>query len=601
MRQKIIGALLVALALPGCTTDEGVPPIVDPPVYPPPPVPGPAFGAPVSGGNLLITHDSKYAVIADPDRDRVYTVDLASHAMVSEVTLATHDEPGRLVEDANGRIHVALRRGGAVVTLASATGTIAERRATCASPRGLAYQATGDLVHVACQGGELVSLPAAGGTETRRLRLDRDLRDVIVVGDDLMVTRFKTAEVLTVNAAGEITRRVHSPDVQRNFFSPDTGEQQIVPALAEVAWRAVPLPDGSGIVMAHQRARQADLSTQPGGYGGDMCGGMPIEPTATKFLPGGEPIAGSRLSLTAIPVDIAASPDGQHLAFAMAGDQTVRVYQKGILDGDTDPCQMPPPEENVIFQSMGIPSSVAYQKNGDLVVYYPDQRYLADYEMPYTGSMRWWVNLPGRNNNDQGRALFHQMTQNLIACVGCHPEGGEDGRTWVFRGIGGRRTQNISGHILDRAPYHWDGDMTTLNKLMTEVFVGRMGGQEIADWQVTAIGKWLDTLPAPTSPAPADTAAVERGRTLFESAAVGCAGCHQGTLLTNNARFDVGTGGTFKVPSLLGIGARAPFLHTGCAPTLRDRFVCGGGDLHGHTSQLDEGQVTDLVAYLETL
>ena len=39
-----------------------------------------------------------------------------------------------------------------------------------------------------------------------------------------------------------------------------------------------------------------------------------------------------------------------------------------------------------------------------------------------------------------------------------------------------------------------------------------------------------------------------------------------------------------------------------CAPTLTDRFgPCGGGDQHGHTSQLTAAQISDLVAYLSTL
>jgi hypothetical protein len=44
-------------------------------------------------------------------------------------------------------------------------------------------------------------------------------------------------------------------------------------------------------------------------------------------------------------------------------------------------------------------------------------------------------------------------------------------------------------------------------------------------------------------------------------------------------------------------------MHTGCAATLLDRFTpaCGGGDTHGHTSQLTSDQLDDLVAYLETL
>ena len=90
---------------------------------------------------------------------------------------------------------------------------------------------------------------------------------------------------------------------------------------------------------------------------------------------------------------------------------------------------------------------------------------------------------------------------------------------------------------------------------------------------------------------------------VFEDAEVGCASCHSGPHFTNNQNANVGTGKVFQVPSLLGLAARAPYLHNGCAATLRDRFnpACGGGDLHGQTSQLTTGQIDDLVAYLSSL
>jgi hypothetical protein len=35
---------------------------------------------------------------------------------------------------------------------------------------------------------------------------------------------------------------------------------------------------------------------------------------------------------------------------------------------------------------------------------------------------------------------------------------------------------------------------------------------------------------------------------------------------------------------------------------LRDRFgICGGGDLHGKTSQLSQTQHSDLIAFLESI
>jgi cytochrome c peroxidase len=95
-----------------------------------------------------------------------------------------------------------------------------------------------------------------------------------------------------------------------------------------------------------------------------------------------------------------------------------------------------------------------------------------------------------------------------------------------------------------------------------------------------------------------------RGQALFEDARVGCSTCHAGALFTNDATVAVGTGQALQVPSLRGLAFRAPFMHDGCAATLRDRFgltACGGGDQHGVTSSLATAQVDDLTAYLESL
>ena len=81
--------------------------------------------------------------------------------------LTPGDEPGRVVEDAAGHAHVALRRGGAVVSIDVAAGTIVGRRAVCAAPRGSTYNQASDLLHVACSEGALVSLPASGGDAVR--------------------------------------------------------------------------------------------------------------------------------------------------------------------------------------------------------------------------------------------------------------------------------------------------------------------------------------------------------------------------------------------------------------------------------------------------
>ncbi len=81
----------------------------------------------------------------------------------------------------------------------------------------------------------------------------------------------------------------------------------------------------------------------------------------------------------------------------------------------------------------------------------------------------------------------------------------------------------------------------------------------------------------------------------------GCAACHSGERLTNDAKADVGTGGRFKTPSLIGLKYRGPFLHDGCAATIADRFTPCGGDRHGDVTVLDDEELDALIGYLEAL
>jgi cytochrome c peroxidase len=211
--------------------------------------------------------------------------------------------------------------------------------------------------------------------------------------------------------------------------------------------------------------------------------------------------------------------------------------------------------------------------------------------------------LPGDLGYDAGRNVFHMQTKSGLACASCHPEGRDDGLIWTFAEFGTRRSQNLSGGILNRAPYHWTGDKPDLNNLMDDVFAVRMGGGTPTDGEKLAIGPFLDRLPAPAAEAGLDPAAVARGKAIFQSDTAKCATCHADELMTNNSLQDVGTGGKFKVPSLLGVGARPPFMHNGCAATLKDRFnpACGGGDKHGVTSQLSANDIDDLTTYLNSL
>ena len=168
--------------------------------------------------------------------------------------------------------------------------------------------------------------------------------------------------------------------------------------------------------------------------------------------------------------------------------------------------------------------------------------------------------------------------------------------------MGVRRTQALRGGVVETAPFHWSGEFASFDALTAEIFGRRMGGGLLGDEWRGALQAWLGGV-RPVQGAARDVAAAARGRALFESAATQCASCHAGEALRSDGAHNVGTGGTFDVPSLRGAALRLPLMHNGCAVTLRARFdpSCGGGDAHGRTSQLDQAEIDDLLAYLESL
>jgi Cytochrome c len=568
-----------------------------------PPFVRPSFGVttdpanpppPLSGGTLTVLAGSKLAVASDPDRDHVYVADLVAWKVAFDVALAPHDEPGRIVEGPSGTAYVALRRGGAVVTLDTSTGAITERRAVCSAPRGLAYDAKAALLHVACAGGELISLPAVGGPAARRLMLDGDLRDVVVVGTNLFVSRFRQAELLTVSAAGVVTARAR----------PTTIGDTIAPV---VAWRTRALPDGA-IMMVHEgsstKAIPVDHApdvSRPAPYvsSAPTCASI-VTTMVTVFAPG----AASRsflLDQTVLAIDIALDPRSGapaviHAAAANTPSGVLPVSLVNLADGQVDACQAqgalgppgaapPPPPGQLVALDGSDGGALFVQTREPATLWRNDGRVLT---------------LTTERHADVGHALFHADV-NGLACASCHPEGGEDGRVWQFSPIGARRTPSLRGGIAGTEPFHWDGDLPTLSSLMSEVFVRRMAGPALAPDQTDALYRWLNAIPALPSVV-TDPAAVARGRALFTDANAACATCHAGPLLTNNTTVDVGTGHPVQVPSLRGVAWRAPYMHDGCAATLLDRFgPCGGGESHGHTANLTTSERADLVSYLQSL
>ena len=196
------------------------------------------------------------------------------------------------------------------------------------------------------------------------------------------------------------------------------------------------------------------------------------------------------------------------------------------------------------------------------------------------------VALSSESHEDTGHFMFHMDSGIGISCSSCHPEGGEDGHVWHFPS-GLRRTLPLEGGVLERAPFHWDGNDYDYSEIFSK--------------QVAALGAFLEEIPLQPPADGLDTAAATRGEALFRRDDVGCATCHTGAQYTNNELSDVGTGGRFVTPSLLGVGLRTPIFHDGCAKSVAERFGPCGGTAHGKPSLLSAAEQADLIVFLRSL
>lgn len=635
--------------------------------------------APLSGGTLSTTADGAFLVAADPQSDRVVVVDIATRLVTGDFPLTAGDEPGRVIAGPGQQVFIALRRGGAVVTIDPSQGVLS-RRAACLAPRGLAYDATNDALHVACADGKLVTFTGEAAEPTRVVDLDTDLRDVLVADGRLWITRLRSAELIEIGSDGAVVQRLKPPALVGTVpalpsettteptTAPDPTLQVAVfpsedPVIAPpqtptssfspaVAWRTVRGPDGA-LHMLHQRGQDSDIGighhgddddddddtsipdtgiqADPYGGGGGIACGSIVRSSVTKFTPDNRAVPELAPSLP-LSVDLAVSPNGDYIAVAAAGvidpdapqpsfestggtsgfvssggtsagfGTSVQVMMRPEFEspGSADQCD---------FDQVGtfVPEATTAitfgpSDNGTLYAQSRTQLFFID----LVGGLTESVSLPNPVGADSAFDLFHRSAGAGLACASCHPEGSDDGRVWNFQGLGPRRTQALNVGLGTTAPFHWDGTLASVGSLMDEVFVGRMGGIKESPERLTALENWLFSIgPQPARRAATDELAL-RGKSLFESEAVGCNTCHNGAAFTNNLSYAVGTtpnNELLQVPSLIGISYRSPLMHTGCAATLRDRFdpACGGGDLHGVTSTLLPEDIDALIAYLETL
>jgi len=188
-----------------------------------------------------------------------------------------------------------------------------------------------------------------------------------------------------------------------------------------------------------------------------------------------------------------------------------------------------------------------------------------------------------------------------LACASCHPDGRADGLSWRIE-KNELQTPLLDGRLVGTHPFKWDGGDKDLRASLATT-MKRLGGTGLQKDETDALATYLEALPAPRTPT-RDTTAVARGKKLFDSAELGCRSCHDGANYTDQEKHKFAGSSLPEVdtPSLIGIAASAPYFHDGSAATL-EALLRDRGAVHGmaETSKLNDQQVNDLTAFLETL
>ncbi len=625
----------------------------------------PKGSGPITGGTLLIMSDGLTAVASDPDRDLVSIVDLPSATVLAQLALPVGAEPGRLVQDGSGQVHAILRRGGGIADIDVSGRSLLGLRQACALPRGIAYNGANNTLLVTCMTGQIVTMdtdatkqaPISTVFATSSTGPVTDLRDIIVTADGMFITTFRNANVLTLKADGTVSgqlalnTRVDPSSAQLAAAGLTGGTpQSYVP---EVGWRTILGPNGD-IIVAHEGGtnRVINVSTSTDGatqtpvstsctsseYGGETCTTTTGAPICTPPIMIGEISAiskgiafdGPALPQGALPVDIVATPDGTSYIVALAGNPSgtvgsdgtallnvMRVPAINVAAGapaaaaqfDTDLCGTAFAGDGMTLP--GVITAVGLDQLGQIVAQTRDPAALQYVTEAGTVS----IPLSSTSVANEGFDLFHTNTGRGMTCAGCHAEGQDDGRTWLFTdgfdangdpvAVQPRRTQTFRQGFLSTAPFHWDGEFAGLPQLMSDVFVHRMGATAPTTAEQSNLDLWLDSIPPRMHDAPSTAlaASIAAGKTLFEDSTVGCTTCHSGANFTNNLNEDIGFGYPLQTPTLIDVQFRAPYLHDGSVSTLLARFSdpTALSGKHGTTAQLSSAQIGDLVAYLGSL
>jgi DNA-binding beta-propeller fold protein YncE/mono/diheme cytochrome c family protein len=616
---------------------------------------------PTGSQTAVSTRDLASVLVVDEDHDAVSRVSVADGSVTS---IPVGSRPERITR-AGDNVYVTLRGEGAVARLVDDEGAlrVAATVEVGAEPVGVVAREDGSRVYVALsQENAVVELDGSSLSELQRWAVEGQPSWLALhpSGEALFVASAMGGALTRIEVRTGTTGRVDLPSMTgagtegRDHLTPRlTGDPWIsadgdtlaIPGLfVDHLTPAEDPDDGTEVVRSGYASSNAIVTSRfnPAVVVMDLdsTGGVASTGRA-MFLAGRSPIKDGGEIVRSYPTSVAMAPRGDVAVVTMESSATAIVVSLVPLDdhgnpfADTGSSASRPLDDGfsmgaAVFTSMAAGPRGAVFLNDDVAwvdsfldrsvreldvaaarqevntrLASPDGDFDATME---GGAVHSGVTEPLDEELELGRKLFFSAVSSRMAadgsgvsCSTCHFDGRNDGLTWTFSDSV-RQTPSLAAAVAETAPYTWTDGVDTVAAEALVTSQGRMGGKNLTTEDARAIEAFITSAPeVRVATSGVDTAAIERGRALFEGEQVGCADCHPAPLYTDNRNHDIYGLAGVNTPSLVGISASAPYLHNGSADSLRDVLLSAQDGAMGTTGSLSESELDDLEAFLRSI
>jgi YVTN family beta-propeller protein len=597
-----------------------------------------------SSSAIAITADGQTLLVVNPDSGSLSVVELDQPPGVTEIGVG-RDPRTVAVSDDGRRAYTANRGSDSVSVVDLVTRQVIGEIAVGARPYGLVVSPDGRRLYVAEQGQDRLAIIDTAALKIARTVPLADRPSGLALSGDghtLYITHLLSR---SISVLGLPLPRVYLPLVAQatQAGGPASLQTRRAGSLNTTQAPTISLWPDSNLVQSLVIAPDGERAYVPHTRSNSSNPALTLDTTVAPLvsvidLVTGQHLGGQQLNLdvldppaVGLPFDAAFTPDGkEELWVVNAASNDVTVID---LDSKQRVAHIEV-NDNPRGITISPDGQTAYTNNtlaGNVSVI-DTAGYTVTAVIPVTS-------IPLDPMLLTGKRLFHSSDDprlgkdQWMSCNTCHFDGEHDGRTWLLGFAGPRNTSSLLG-MRETLPLRWSGEWDEaadaefairMDSFGTGLVEGEMhcslDPPDCANQpphagvsaDLDALAAYINSLEAPLSPGHTKgqplTEAAQRGETLFNDPALGCAACHPAPLYTDNLSHDVGTstageriGPAFNTPSLRGLYDSAPYFHDGSAATLYEAVTRPGeGNEHETGGRLNEAEIQDLIAFLLAL